>query len=171
MVDEPVLRTLEEDREPDAHRDAPVEARIRRLLATQRYAVLATQGDTQPYASLVAFAATDDLRVAVFATPMATRKYRLLSSCDRVALLVDDRPEHPQELMTVEAVTATGHARQVEAGPELERWAALLIGRHPHLAAFVRAPTCALFHVAIVRFFHVSRFQEVRQWVPPARQR
>jgi len=168
MTDEPVLRNLSEDRPPEPPGDEPIEARIRKLLTSQRYAVLATQGETQPYASLVAFAVTDALNVAVFATPMATRKYRLLSSCDRVALLVDDRPDHPQELMTVEAVTGTGHARQVEPGPAFERWAALLIARHPHLAAFVRAPTCALFHVAFVRFFHVTRFQEVRQWIPPA---
>jgi hypothetical protein len=32
----------------------------------------------------------------------------------------------------------------------------------------VKADTCALFRVDIVRFLHVVRFQEVSQWVPTA---
>jgi hypothetical protein len=31
---------------------------------------------------------------------------------------------------------------------------------------FVRAPSSALFRIDIVRFIHVARFQEVRQWTP-----
>ncbi|MDO8834221.1 MAG: pyridoxamine 5'-phosphate oxidase family protein, partial [Vicinamibacterales bacterium] len=54
---------------------------IRRLLDGQRYGVLCTQGQGQPYGSLVAYATTPDLDSAVFATQKATRKYRLLSEC------------------------------------------------------------------------------------------
>ncbi len=34
------------------------------------------------------------------------------------------------------------------------------------LGAFVASPSVALFRVEIVRFFHVERFQEVREWRP-----
>jgi hypothetical protein len=68
--------------------------------------------------------------------------------------------------MEVEAVTATGRAHLVERGPEFEGWADLLVSRHAYLRSFVRAATCALFRVDVVRFLHVSRFQEVRQWIP-----
>ena len=40
------------------------------------------------------------------------------------------------------------------------------MSRHPYLQSFVKAATCALFRIDVVRFLHVSRFQEVRQWVP-----
>jgi hypothetical protein len=68
--------------------------------------------------------------------------------------------------MDVEGVTATGRAHEVPAGPEFERWSRLLTDRHPYLNTFVRSSSCGLFRIDIVRYFHVTRFQEVRQWVP-----
>jgi uncharacterized protein YhbP (UPF0306 family) len=139
---------------------------IRQLVDRQLYGVLCTQGQGQPYGSLVAYAATPELDAAVFATQKATRKYRLLSECTHVALVVDNRSALPGQLMDVEAVTATGHAHEVAPGPEFERWSRLLIDRHPYLDPFVRSVSCGLFRIDIVRYFHVTRFQEVRQWVP-----
>lgn len=146
-----------------------LQSRIKRLVEGQRYAVLCTQGQGQPYGSLVAFAMTPDLTHAVFATPKATRKFRLLSECDHVALVIDNRPEFPDRLMEVEGVTATGRASMVQAGDEFERWARLLTARHSHLQHFVRSASCGLFLIRVVRYFHVSRFQEVQQWVPEIR--
>jgi nitroimidazol reductase NimA-like FMN-containing flavoprotein (pyridoxamine 5'-phosphate oxidase superfamily) len=143
-----------------------VRERIRALAQGQPYGVLCVQGEGQPYGALVAFAFTPDLRHLVFATPRATRKFRLLSRSDRVALVVDNRPDKRGAFMEIEAVTLTGRARLVEGGEAWERWAALLLGRHPYLEAFVRAPTSALFRVETVRMLHVGRFQEVSQWVP-----
>ena len=68
--------------------------------------------------------------------------------------------------MKVGAVTITGKARPVEPGPEFEQWARVLTARHPYLKLFVDAPSTALFRVDAVRFLHVTRFQEVRQWIP-----
>ncbi len=140
--------------------------RIRRLLLSQPFAVLCTQGDDQAYGSLVAFAVSDDLRSAVFSTPVTTRKFQLLAKCERVALLVDNRCKHLDNMMEVEAVTATGRATRVIGGSEFDCWSQLLLRRHSYLEAFVRAPTVALFRVEIARYFHVVRFQEVQQWVP-----
>jgi hypothetical protein len=139
--------------------------RIRRLVQ-EPYAVLATQGEGQPYASIVACAVSGDLRTAVFATPIATRKYRLLTECDRVALQIDNRCGHPGRMMEVEAITATGRAIRVPPGDAFDRWSGLLLARHPHLHAFVTSPSVALFRVDIIRYFHVERFQEVREWRP-----
>ena len=139
---------------------------IERLVREQPYAVLCTQGEGQPYGSLVALAVTDDLASAVFATPITTRKYRLLCDCDHVALVIDSRSRSIEDMMQVEAITATGRARQVPPGAEFEQEANLLVARHPQLELFVRSPTTALFRVEILRYFHVTRFQEVRQWTP-----
>ncbi|NLX96463.1 MAG: pyridoxamine 5'-phosphate oxidase family protein [Rhodopirellula sp.] len=141
-------------------------SRIEHLVRERPYGVLCTQSQSQPYGSLVALAATDDLTTFVFATPTATRKYRLLSECDHVALVIDSRSGAPEELMQVEAVTATGRAQVVPPGIDFEHWAGLLIRRHPHLAVFVRAESSALIRVDVVRYFYVTRFQEVRQWIP-----
>jgi nitroimidazol reductase NimA-like FMN-containing flavoprotein (pyridoxamine 5'-phosphate oxidase superfamily) len=139
---------------------------IQALVHGEPFAVLCTQAGGQPYGSLVAFAFSQDLCSFAFATPVATRKYRLLSECDRVALLVDNRDRFPDDMMQISAVTVTGRASQVEAGADFESWAGLLTARHPYLKAFVRAPSTALFRVDVVRFLHVTRFQEVRQWLP-----
>jgi len=82
--------------------NAAVRARIQSLVSGQAYAVLCVQGGGQPYGALVAFAFSADLRCAVFVTPVTTRKYRLLSECDHVALVIDDRSGKSGELMEVE---------------------------------------------------------------------
>lgn len=150
----------------DPAQQARVRERIRGLMAAQPFAVLCTQGGGQPYGSVIAYAFDPDLRVVVFATPMATRKYRLLGECEHVALVVDSRSQHPEEMMKVEAITATGQAVELDPGPAYERSAALLVTRHPQLASFVAAPSTALFRVEVVRYLYVTRFQEVHQWVP-----
>lgn len=143
--------------------------RIERLFDQQVYGVLCTQGSEQPYGSVVAFAATEDLHSLVFCTPVTTRKYRLLTECPRVAMVIDNRSRFPEDLTKVEAVTATGIATPVPTGAEFERLASLLISRHPHLEGFVFAQSTALFRVDVFRYFHVVRFQEVNEWVPASR--
>ena len=149
-----------------ADKERSITERIHRLLTKQPYAVLCTQTQSQPYGSLVAFAASKDLKTLVFSTPVTTRKYRLLTECEHVSLLIDSRSASSEDMMGIEAVTVTGHAHVVAAGTEFDLWAALLTARHPHLAPFVKAESSALVRVDVVRYFHVCRFQEVHQWVP-----
>ena len=149
--------------------DPRLAERIGHLVNEQPFGVLCTQGQRQPYGSLVAFAFSADLSYAVFATPVATRKYRLLSECDHIALVVDNRPQYPDDMMKVEGMTATGRTAEIERGARFEHHSKLLTDRHPQLASFVKASSCALFRIDIFRFFHVTRFQEVGQWVPPSR--
>ena len=163
--DEPVMRGRISDTEPGP-RAPETRERVQALLCGQPFAVLCTQGEGQPYGSVVAYAAGPDLCSVTFATPRATRKYHLLYECPSVALVIDSRSSCPDDMIKVEAITATGRATELEPGPEFDRWAALLSQRHPQLASFVRAPSSALFRIDIVRYLHVSRFQEVRQWIP-----
>jgi hypothetical protein len=144
--------------------DRAVVDHIRELVFQEPFAVLCTQGGGQPYGSVVAFAFNDDLSWFVFATPVATRKYRLLSECDRVALVVDNRGKYPDDMMKVGAVTITGQAIRLEPGAEFDDGAELLTQRHPYLKSFVESPSSALFQVRVFRFLHVTRFQEVSQW-------
>ena len=164
--DEPVLDTHVSDEGQSDSSAISVRDRVQRLVDEQPYAVLCVQGGGQPYGALVALAFSRDLRHAVFATPKATRKYRLLGERNHVAMVIDNRPSKANELMEVEAVTVTGRSQLVERGAEFDRLAELLVARHPYLTSFVKADTCALFRVDTVRFLHVMRFQEVSQWVP-----
>ncbi|MGD8627165.1 MAG: pyridoxamine 5'-phosphate oxidase family protein [Anaerolineae bacterium] len=169
MMDEPLLGP--EFHEPftgPPEEEAKLVDGIRDLVGSQPFAVLCTQGGGQPYGSVVAFAVTRDLRSFMFATPRATRKYRLLSDCERVALVIDNRGQYPDDMMKVEAITVTGQARQVPPGPQFDAWGSLLTARHPYLRTFIKAPSTALFRVDVVRILHVTRFQEVRQWLPRA---
>ncbi len=167
MIEEPALGPGFEGENPSSKEsDDSLSLQIRRLVESQPFAVLCTQGAEHPYGSLVALSATEDLAAAVFATPVTTRKFQLLSQCDRVALLIDNRCQHRDNMMNVEAVTATGHAKRIEEGMDFDDWSRLLTSRHPYLAGFVQSPTVALFRIEIVRYFHVVRFQEVRQWIP-----
>ena len=163
-TDEPALGG---GREPGAARDSQqLGAQILSLVNREPFAVLCTQGNTQPYGSVVAVAFTQDLRHALFATPVTTRKYRFLEASNRVALVVDDRAAWPDDMMRVEAVTLTGRAERVERGEGFERWSEVLVRRHPQLETFVHAESCALFRIDVLRYFHVERFQEVREWAP-----
>ncbi len=146
-----------------------VRDRIRKLLVSQRFAILCTQGLAQPYASIVGFAASEDLKHIYFSTPKTTRKYRLLTRCSKVAIQADNRSHFPKKFMSVESVTATGKAAEIKGRKETLAVADILLKRHPYLKSFFHSPTCALIRVRVLRYFHVSRFQEVGQWIPTRR--
>jgi len=60
------------------------------------------------------------------------------------------------------AVTAVGKATTIE-GSEKKRILDHYLTKHPHLEAFVRAPTCALVGVSVVSYYMVSNFQNVTE--------
>jgi len=135
------------------------------LLASERLAVLATQGADAPHTSLVAFAATEDLRRLVFATERETRKFGNLTSSPRVALLVDDRSHRATDLIEATAVSAAGRARDAH-GEEREGLAGLLLNKHPMLKPFVAQPGCAVVQVDVEVYQVVTRFQSVVEFHP-----
>jgi heme iron utilization protein len=137
-----------------------IKGELKRLLQSQPLAVLATQQEGQPYASLVAFSSSDDLKRLYFATSRSTRKYAGFSADPRVALLVDNRSNKPSDFRLAMAATATGNALEVVP----TKWQTVLdlhLAKHPHLEDFVRSPTCALCEVRVRTFFVVTRFQSV----------
>ena len=135
---------------------------LKDLFASQRLGVLATFGRGQPYSSLVAFAATEDLKHLVFATTRATRKYANLSTESRVALLVDNRSNQDTDFHSAIAVTAMGNAKEVTRS-ERDRFLRLYLAKHPHLEEFVNSPTCALLKVSVDTYYMVKRFQNVME--------
>lgn len=130
------------------------------LFRSQKLAVLSTHNKGQPYASLVVFAATQDLKLLLFATTRATRKYDNLSHDPRVALLIDSRSNLNSDIHGAIAVTATGIAEEV-GEKEKEALLKIYLAKHPHLKDFVHSPTCALLRVKVETYYLVSKFQKV----------
>jgi nitroimidazol reductase NimA-like FMN-containing flavoprotein (pyridoxamine 5'-phosphate oxidase superfamily) len=133
---------------------------LKGLFASQRLAVLATQNEGQPYNSLVAFTASEDLKQLFFATTRATRKYANLTADSRVAMLVDNRSNEAADFRWAMAVTATGKAEEIE-GHEREEASKLYLAKHTHLEEFVSSPSCALLRISVDRYYVASRFQKV----------
>jgi nitroimidazol reductase NimA-like FMN-containing flavoprotein (pyridoxamine 5'-phosphate oxidase superfamily) len=135
---------------------------VKDLCGTQRSAVLATQEGSQPYLSLMAFAATPDLKTIIVATDRRTRKYANLMAEPRVALLIDNRSNTPADTQEAVAITVVGQAR--EAPPEeRERFLRLFLSKHPHLEDFATSVTCALIAVQVSTYVVVQRFEEVQE--------
>ncbi|MEJ2363570.1 MAG: pyridoxamine 5'-phosphate oxidase family protein [Deltaproteobacteria bacterium] len=133
---------------------------IRELFSSQRLAVLGTQRGGQPYANLVAFAASNDLKSLYFATARATRKYANIEADARVTMLIDNRSNQNSDFSQAAAVTATGSAKEV-VDSKRDEVLAIYLTKHPMLEEFVRSPTCALLRVEVQTYYLVRRFQNV----------
>jgi nitroimidazol reductase NimA-like FMN-containing flavoprotein (pyridoxamine 5'-phosphate oxidase superfamily) len=133
---------------------------IRDLIDSRQLAVLCTQKDGHPYASLVAVATTPKLDRIIFMTPVTTRKYDNLTACPNVAFLIDNSENRAEDIYQAAAVTATGAVIDL---PDSEQDAlkALYLDRHPHLTSFADAATTAMVCVKISRYILVNRFQNV----------
>lgn len=141
-------------------REEDLKTALQALLGSQRLAVLSTHDQGQPYASLVAFAATDDLRSVLFATARTTRKFHNLSQDARVALLVDDRSNSERDFHEATAATILGICREIRPGED-RSMRELYLSKHPYLEGFLSSETCAFIEVRVEKVLVVSRFQKV----------
>lgn len=143
--------------------DVEIQSLLQELFRSQRYAVMATNEHEQPFTSLMAFAATNDLQQLVVLTERATRKFANLKANSRVSLLIDNRENKGSDTQDSVAVTAIGEAEEAdaEAGARLLD---LYLARHPYLAEFAASPSCAIVRVRVNSYLLVSRFQKVLEW-------
>lgn len=133
---------------------------LKSLFASQHTGVLATQKDGQPYTSLVAFSASEDLKNLYFATMRTTRKFANLSPDWRVAMLIDNRSNLPSDFQWTTGVTVTGRAEEL-ANPEGQAALTDYLAKHPHLEEFVSSPNCAFLRIRVETYYVVTRFQNV----------
>ena len=135
-------------------------AAIGNLFDSETLAVLSTQKDGHPYASLVAFAATPDMKKILFLTPSTTRKYDNLTASPRVAVLVNNSRNSTDDFYSAMAVTALGSAEPLR-GEGRGEYLDIYLARHPHLGEFAAAPTTELIGITVDKYIKVSRFQSV----------
>jgi len=145
------------------NRDVSVKQAIYDLLRQQQLGVLSTVGDGSPYASLVAFVASDDDRRLYFATPRATRKFANMTANARVALLVNNSVNHPEDFHLAKAVTAVGSAQPI-AESRLDAVRNRYLVKHPYLDVFAHSPSCVFLEICVKRYILVERFQNVSEY-------
>ncbi len=137
---------------------------VKGLLLSQKFAVLATQNNRQPYTNIVAFAESRDLKNLMFATSRATRKYANIANESSVAMLIDNRTNREIDFHKALAITAIGKTVEVDARAlEKENFQKIYLSKHPYLQEFVMSPSCALFKVDVEKYYVVRRFQNVME--------
>ena len=142
---------------------ADIQNRLRNLFESQKLAVVATQTGGQPYTSLVAFVAADDLRHIYFVTARTTRKFSNLTSDSRVAVLVNSSVNQESDFHDAISITVTGNAEEIK-GSERQPILELYLAKHPYLEDFARSPSCALIRVAARSYYMVRNFQNVMEF-------
>lgn len=140
---------------------------LEQLIHEQRLAVLSTvlPDGQSAYASLVAYAAAEDLSSLVFVTARGTSKHENLNLHPGVCLLIDSRLNNETDFESAVAVTALGVSRET-SGAERDELLVLYCARHPSLEAFANEPNSAIICVDINRYVFVSKFQQVTEFVP-----
>jgi len=136
--------------------------RLGELFRSQNLAALSTHHAGQPYASLVAFYAGDDLKHIYFVTARTTRKFANLSADNRVAVMINSSTNQVSDFHQAISVTAVGMAEEV-AGADKEPILGQYLAKHPYLEDFVRSPTCALVRVSVDSYYMVKNFQNVME--------
>lgn len=137
---------------------------VDRLLRDQQLGVLSTSGENGPYASLVAFAASDDNRRLFFATPRITRKFNNIRANPRAAMLINNSINRPEDFHRAAAVTAVGSANPV-ALSELNSVRGHYLAKHPYLEEFALSPSCVFLAIRVERYILVERFQNVSEYI------
>jgi nitroimidazol reductase NimA-like FMN-containing flavoprotein (pyridoxamine 5'-phosphate oxidase superfamily) len=141
---------------------AEMEKKLATFLGSERLGVLSTCGGQQPYASLVAFGATDDLSHLVFVTLRPTRKYANLVTNTRVAILIDNRSNRASDFRRAMAATAVGTVHEVRKARN-SRLIRIYLEKHPQLEDFLWSPTCAVLDIRVESYYVVERFQHVTE--------
>jgi len=132
---------------------------IKRVLTSQRFAVLATQSEGQPYSNLIAFAEVDNLRGLLFVTNRDTRKYSNILTSEKVALLIDSRTNQASDLNNAVAITALGIIEEATTANK-EYLSGIYLSKHPQLKDFLNKPSSALMKISVNEYI-VATFDSV----------
>ena len=134
---------------------------LKQIVGAQRFAVLTTLSNQQPYSNLVAFAVSDDLRQIVFATNRNTQKYRNILLYDRIALLIDTRSNNLPDFIKALAITALGVADEL-TGDERDKLVQSYLNKHPSLGEFLQRPDVAIIRVLVTDYI-IARFDSAER--------
>lgn len=135
-----------------------IKQKIKKLFKEQRFAVIATQGKTEPYTNLVSFLVRRDLKKIYFPTSKNTRKFKNLSKHSRLSILIDNRDNEPVDIENAMTVTAVGETSVTENAEIIH----LFLQKHPYLKEFTNSNDCRMIEIDIEKYIIVENFQEVK---------
>ena len=135
-----------------------IKNRVAELFCTQKLGVVATHNHGQPYTSLMAFAASEDLRYIYFVTRAESRKFNNISQDARIALLVDNRSNQVTDFEEALAVTVTGTVHTLDKNDVSAR---VFLNKHPYLHDFLHDPQGMFLGMCIKTLYIVSQFESV----------
>jgi nitroimidazol reductase NimA-like FMN-containing flavoprotein (pyridoxamine 5'-phosphate oxidase superfamily) len=141
----------------------PITEFIRDIIEANRFAVLATECDGQPHASLVAVTSAEDDKNLIFATYRTTRKYTNLIQNGKVAILFENRNIINLHENEIHVLTAFGYTSEIKTD-KAEVYRHLHLLRHPELESFLLNPDCAIFNVTVDAYQVVTGIDDVIWW-------
>lgn len=140
-----------------------VKTYIEDIFKNSRFAVLATEAEGQPHASLIAVTPMEDFRKLIFATYRNTRKYNNLVKNSKVAVLVESIDINRAGHYTSFVLTAFGHAEEIEnLGGSIVFDAHL--ERHPELLSFLQSEQCTFVQIKVNTYQVVRGIDDVEWW-------
>jgi len=133
------------------------------IFQISRYAVLATEGDGQPHASLIAVTPMENFRKLIFATYRNTRKYQNLTHNGKVAVLVESIDNNRSGLKDSFVLTAFGQVEDID-NKEKNRIFEAHLERHPGLLSFLQSEDCSLVRIKVDTYQVVRGIDDVEWW-------
>jgi uncharacterized pyridoxamine 5'-phosphate oxidase family protein len=136
---------------------------LNKILGEQRFAVLATPNNQQPYTNLVAFAASDDLKRVIFTTNRNTQKYRNIISNNKIALLIDNRSNDISDFSKALAITVLGIAEELSSNKN-DELVQNYLNKHPSLIEFLEQTDTVVINLTVTDFIiaHFDRTERIR---------
>jgi thioredoxin-dependent peroxiredoxin len=141
---------------------------LSKILNDQKYGVLATQKDGEPYGNLVAFAATPDFQMILFITSKNTRKFQNIKSNPKIALLIDNRSNQIKDLQNATAITIIGESKEASA-KDKSALKKLYLTKHPNLKEFVSAKDTAIVQMIVSKYIIVSGLDNIVEMIAKKR--
>jgi len=136
---------------------------IEGILQTCRLAVLATEAHGQPHASLIAITPVQGFRQIIFATYRNTRKFENILHNGRVAVLIQGEDLDSSNQQKGFALTAFGHAQELEIS-EVEEAVHAHLKRHPDLESLLHSEDFALIRIKVETYQVVRGIDDVIWW-------
>jgi uncharacterized pyridoxamine 5'-phosphate oxidase family protein len=136
---------------------------IEDLIDSEKFGILCSDMDGQPYSNLMAVMPFDDHQSLIFITARTTRKYINLKKNPKASVFIDNRKNKSSDCTEAKGVNACGEAYELPPGRETEKLLMEFLKIHPLLEDFVKSPTTAVFKLAVKTYYFVENFQEVTE--------
>ena len=133
------------------------------IIKTIDLAVLATEGDGQPHASLIKISPFKGSNHLVFATYRNTLKYRNIQNNNKVAVLIESCVINNKGLKKNVVLTIIGYTEEVSFAENEAAYQAHL-KQNPELELFMLSPDCTLLKVIAQSYQVVYGIDEIK-WI------